>query len=292
MIVEARSITKRFGKFTAVDNLSFTIKEGSITGLIGPNGAGKTTTMGMLTGLIKPSAGEVLVLGKKPEAANKDIGFLPQDAQLHPQRTALDHLTLYGKLKGYTKTEAKEEGKKLLQLFKLQDRKTGQLSHGQRKIVGIAQAILGTPRLIILDEPTAGLDPGMAHHLKQQLLQLRKKATLFISSHNLAELEQLCDEVIIMQEGKLIVQEKLKTFLQQQNSVAITLEQAAGSFVSILKTLKDATVASEANTLTITFSDKDKTPEVIAILVKNKARIRSVHQASLEDSVVKLVHKP
>ncbi len=203
-----REVVKRFGTRAALDGLSFSIPTGSITGFVGPNGAGKTTTFSVVSGFLLPDAGQIEILGLPafdPFALKGRLGVLPQDAALPDRHTPHELLTHLGRLQGMPARAARREAERVLTAVRLADRihaRIASLSHGMRRRVAVASALLGTPELVLLDEPMAGLDPIQAHGLRDTLAQLRGRHTLVVSSHNLDELERLCDYVVMIDAGR------------------------------------------------------------------------------------------
>lgn len=208
--LELIDISKTFGRVRAVDGLSLEVPEGSLFGLIGPNGAGKTTTFGLIAGFLRPTAGTLKVRGRALTAGEPRVGHivaLPQDAELPRRQTALEALVVLGRLGGLPASEARARGTSALTRVGLGDqlnKRVGQMSHGQRRRVQIAQTLLGDREIILLDEPTAGLDPLAAAELRQLVRGLAGERTIVLSSHNLAEVEQLCDRAAIIAQGKLV----------------------------------------------------------------------------------------
>lgn len=208
MILQARGLTKKFGKTRAVDNLDLELEAGEPIALIGPNGAGKTTFLSLLCGYLLPSAGSVSVLGYRPgsSALHGRIAALPQDAQLNPWMSVERQLRYYAKLQGLGSRDAKLEAARVLELVQLERSaasKPDQLSHGMRKRVSIAQMLLGKPDLALLDEPTAGLDPPNVRIIRDLIAENAADTTFIISSHNLDELERLCSSVVYLTDGQL-----------------------------------------------------------------------------------------
>jgi ABC-2 type transport system ATP-binding protein len=210
MAVRVRKLAKRFGSKTAVDGLSFDISAGAAFGLIGPNGAGKTTTFSMLAGYLRPTAGNVEVLGFAPTAVEplrSRIGVLPQDALLPASDAVGEFLVHMARLQNLPKAEALAGARQALAEVGGQDwwkQRCGSLSHGMAKRVALAQALLGGPQLLLLDEPTAGLDPRVAYDLRRIIRERKGRSTIVISSHNLRELEELCDAAAILDRGRLV----------------------------------------------------------------------------------------
>lgn len=210
-VVSINGISKRFGATQALDNVTFSVPEHAIFGLLGPNGAGKTTLFSIVADFLKADQGTVEVLGHDTRHISRLQGrltILPQDAQFQSNVPILDQLVFFRLLAGSTKAQAKDEVMHCLDLVGLSDRakrRVGSLSHGMIKRLGIAQAFLGHPEVILLDEPTAGLDPANARQIRDLVKALQEKATILVSSHNLAEIQELCDHVAIMDHGKVVL---------------------------------------------------------------------------------------
>jgi ABC-2 type transport system ATP-binding protein len=208
--IDLKGVVKRFGSFAAVNDVTFDIPEGSVFGLIGPNGAGKTTTFSMLAGYLTPTSGEIFVLDRSPDAVDAlkgQVGVLPQDALLPANEPVGEFLVYLARLQGMSADEATRSAQAVLtEVEGLEWWKTrcGALSHGMAKRVGLAQALLGNPRVVLLDEPTAGLDPRIAYGVRQIVKSRKGRCTLVISSHNLQELEEICDYAAILDHGQLV----------------------------------------------------------------------------------------
>jgi ABC-2 type transport system ATP-binding protein len=208
-LIEARNLSKSFGQKTVLQDLTFSLPAGEPIALIGPNGAGKTTLFSLLCGYLPASSGELKVLGHKPgsSALFGRVSALPQDAMLDPNFSLLTQLSFFGQLQGMNKSTAEAESRRVLSLVDLAanaDQKATALSHGMRKRVAIAQALMGSPELVMLDEPTAGLDPVNALQVRQLIAKLSNEASFIISSHNIFELERLCGTVLYLEHGKLV----------------------------------------------------------------------------------------
>jgi ABC-2 type transport system ATP-binding protein len=203
-------LTKTYGRNRALDGLTLKIPRGAISGFIGPNGAGKTTTFGVVSGLIQSDGGEIDIMGQGPFIPGKHAGLLtmlPQDCELIPHVTCFDYLRYLARLQGMTQGEAEKEATARLEEVALKDRagsRIKELSHGMRRRVTVAQALLGDPKLVLLDEPTSGLDPELVIRMRDLFGSQRGKRTLVISSHNLLELEAVCDHVIFIQSGRCV----------------------------------------------------------------------------------------
>jgi len=206
--IELKGLSRAFGAKVAVNDVSFAVREGDCYGLIGPNGAGKTTTFSMLCGFLKPTAGTVTVLGIdpfEPGALKGKVGVLPQDALLPAGWPVGALLTYYGSLTGLAEPEREaREALDRVQLPETWKVKAGTLSHGMAKRVAMAQALMGAPPVILLDEPTAGLDPKISASVRGLIRELKRKHTVVVSSHNMQELEELCDATAILDQGRLV----------------------------------------------------------------------------------------
>ena len=206
--IELTGVVKRFGPTIAVNDLSLTIAGGECYGLIGPNGAGKTTTFSMMCGYLFPSRGEIRILGiapQRPGALKRVVGVLPQDAALPSWARVGPLLTYWAELEGLAQPEHEaREALEKVGLVETWNTVAQALSHGMAKRVSMAQALMGSPPIILLDEPTAGLDPRIAAHVRQLVREIKGSHTVVISSHNLQELEELCDGAAILDRGRLV----------------------------------------------------------------------------------------
>ena len=241
-MIEVEHLTKRYGAHTAVDDISFTVEDGCIYGLLGPNGAGKSTTMNILTGYLSATAGTVKVAGhdiaEEPLEAKKAIGYLPEQPPLYPEMTVREYLLFVAELKGvkHKKDRAAmaETAMGRTGLQPVQNRLIRNLSKGYRQRVGIAAALLGEPKVIILDEPTVGLDPAQVIEIRGLIHDLGRTHTVILSSHILSEVQTVCDRVLIISAGKLVAQgtpEELAGQLAARGTLSAT---AKGSREEIL----------------------------------------------------------
>ncbi len=215
-MIEVKNLTKNYGDFCAVNDLSFTIEKGKIYGFLGPNGAGKSTTMNIVTGCLSATGGQVLVDGadifKDPLAAKKKIGYLPELPPLYTEMTPAEYLAFVAEAKGVGYEEAPRQVREVMELTQItsvSDRLIRNLSKGYRQRVGIAQALLGNPEVIILDEPTVGLDPKQIIEIRELIRSLGKTKTVIVSSHILAEISAVCDHVMILSHGRLVANDSL-----------------------------------------------------------------------------------
>ena len=210
-VVEVKNLTKKFGKFTAIDNISFEIREGQIMGLLGPNGAGKTTTIMMLLGLIKPDIGKIKILGKRMSQDRGKIlsrtSFASSELRMQGRLNVWENLLVYSYLYNLKKKKERIEGVlRDLEIEDLAHKKFSVLSSGEKTKAILAKALLCRPRLLFLDEPTASLDPYMANRVHKLLLHIKKKfkVTMLYTSHNMAEVTKMCDRIIFLSQGKII----------------------------------------------------------------------------------------
>lgn len=210
-MIEVKNLVKQYGDHYAVDHLSFTVEDGQIFGFLGPNGAGKSTTMNMMTGYLAPTEGQVLIEGhdilEEPEEAKKCMGYLPEIPPLYPDMTVLEFLRFVAELKQIPKSERETQIGKVISLTWLEEmsnRLVRNLSKGYRQRLGLAQAVLGFPKVIILDEPTVGLDPKQMVEIREMIRSLAKDHTVILSSHILSEIREVCDHVLIIRKGRFV----------------------------------------------------------------------------------------
>ena len=243
-MIEVSHLTKKYGSNIAVDDLSFTVNDGQIYGFLGPNGAGKTTTMNIITGYLGTTDGEVIINGhdivKEPEEAKKCIGYLPEIPPLYDSMTVMEYLRFVAELKKITKTEREKQISEVMELTRIADMKNRliqNLSKGYRQRVGIAQAVLGYPPIIILDEPTVGLDPKQIIEIRQLIRELSTKHTVILSSHILTEISAVCDHIMILSHGKLVAcdtTEKLGNLLEGSTHLTVQVKAKEDKLRTIL----------------------------------------------------------
>ena len=209
-MIEVSHLTKQYGNHLAVDDVSFTVADGQICGLLGPNGAGKSTIMNILTGYLSATSGQVTVAGyplpEEADAAKACVGYLPEQPPLYPEMTVQEYLTFAAELKGVKKAERTEQVCRAARRTGLEavlPRLIRSLSKGYKQRVGIAQALLGSPRLIILDEPTVGLDPAQVIEIRKLIRELGRAHTVILSSHILSEVQAVCQQILILSKGHL-----------------------------------------------------------------------------------------
>lgn len=242
-MIEVKNITKKYGNFTAVDNINFKIEEGEIIGLLGPNGAGKSTTMNMITGYIEPTEGEIIVNGydisKKPKKAKAQIGYMPEGVPLYSDLTVKEFVTYMAELKKVDRKTRKEKVEKIIEQTGLKDvekKLTRNLSRGYKQRVSMAGALVGEPKILILDEPTVGLDPKQITEIRALIKELGKTHTVILSSHILSEVSQICNKVIIINKGKIVAidtPENLEKKIESNNTTYVTVEDTENKMETI-----------------------------------------------------------
>ena len=247
-MIEIRHLTKKYGSHVAVNDLNLTVEKGKIYGFLGPNGAGKSTTMNMITGYLAPTEGEVIINGhdilKEPEEAKKCIGYLPELPPVYPDMTVGEYLSFVAELKGIKKTERKENITDVMKLVKITDREKQlikNLSKGYKQRVGLAQALLGMPEVIILDEPTVGLDPKQIIEIRDLIRGLGKNHTIILSSHILTEISAVCDHIFVISKGKLVASdttEGLERKFSSGNQMEVTVKGSEEKAKEIAKKIK------------------------------------------------------
>lgn len=308
-MIQVENITKRYGSFTAVKNINFEIEEGEIVGFLGPNGAGKSTTMNMITGFIEPTSGRIIVDGydisKKPRKAKKQIGYMPEGVPLYSDLTVKEFVTYMAELKGVPKKEKKEKVQKAIQdtgLTDVQNKLTRNLSRGYKQRVSMAGALVSNPKVIILDEPTVGLDPKQVTEIRALIKRLGKDHTVILSSHILSEVSQICNRVIIINNGQIVAidtPENLEDKVVKDNSVYVTVEDKDNKIKTIkdkLSKVKDIKLISENEDNTKKYiitadEDVDLRKNIFETFAKEGITIFEMKKsdATLEDAFMQLI---
>lgn len=271
-MIDAEGLTRRYGETLAVDSVSFSIGSGEIVGLLGHNGAGKTTIMKMLTGYLEPSGGRALVDGVEvatnPEAAQARLGYLPENCPVYPEMTIVDYLDYVAGLRGVA--DRPKALREVLESTDLTGRaldSIGTLSRGYQQRVGVAQAIVHGPQVLILDEPTNGLDPSQTEHMRTLIRRLAERATVILSTHIMQEVDAVCDRVMILRAGELAVDERLSK-LKESTRVALTTDAAQQAVAAAVGDLATVT-ANGGGGFAFEFpSGADATTEGIAELAR------------------------
>lgn len=246
-MIEVKNLTKRYGRNKAVDNISFTVSKGEVVGFLGPNGAGKTTTMNIITGYIPATEGEVVVndryVSDSPEMIKKDIGYLPDTPPLYGDMLVDEYLNFVCEIKQVKPADRQKMLEEIKQTVAIEDvgkRLIKNLSRGYKQRVGVAQALIGDPKIIILDEPTTGLDPKQIIEMRELIKSLGKKHTVILSSHNLSEVSAVCDRVIIINKGKIVASDtpdKLSSSLTQGHKMLARIKGGEQKILQALQTV-------------------------------------------------------
>jgi ABC-2 type transport system ATP-binding protein len=253
-MIDVQNLSRAYGNFRAVDSVSFQIPAGQIVGLLGHNGAGKTTIMKMLSGYLEPSAGSIAVAGLdlavETRAVQEKLGYLPENLPIYPDMGVADYLHFAATLKGLAGEQLKNSVRRVVRDTELQGKlidPISTLSRGYRQRVGVAQAILGSPSVLIMDEPTNGLDPNQTQHMRDLIKALSATATVILSTHIMQEVDALCDRVLILRDGQLALDETLAT-LRTAGSLRVKTDLAGSRLQELLPTLS---VSSRAGYLHI-----------------------------------------
>lgn len=300
--IDLKGVVKKFGAVAAVNDVTFEVPDGCVFGLIGPNGAGKTTTFSMLAGYLAPTSGEIYVLDRSPDAVDAlkgKVGVLPQDAMLPANEKVGDFLVYLARMQGMQKDEAETASKQVLAEVEGADwwkTKCGALSHGMAKRVGLAQALLGNPRVVLLDEPTAGLDPRIAYGVRQLVKSRKGRCTLVISSHNLQELEEICDHAAILDHGQLVACGTMAELTASSSEVRFELGRGPvpEAEVKAIEGVKTVAWDKASRELTVTFDRHLLDAEEMIrrgtyVLYQHNARISGISKGrGLEQRVMEL----
>lgn len=311
-MIEVEDLVKRYGDHIAVDHLSFQVQPGRIYGFLGPNGAGKSTTMNMMTGYIAPTNGTVKINGhdivKDAEAAKKCIGYLPEMPPLYQDMTVWEYLCFVSELKKIRKNERADQIREVMEMTMISDmsdRLIKNLSKGYKQRVGLAQAILGYPEVIILDEPTVGLDPKQIIEIRDLIKRLGEKHTVILSSHILSEVQAVCDEILIISKGKMVACDTPEGLMRQRSQSAGIEVQILGekekieevllqiSRISAFQFAEKAEEDGSVNVLLETNANEDIREELFYALAKASLPILTLNrkETSLEDIFLKLTNE-
>lgn len=288
-MIQVENITKRYGSFTAVENINFEIEEGEIVGFLGPNGAGKSTTMNMITGFIEPTSGKIIVDGydisKKPRKAKRQIGYMPEGVPLYSDLTVKEFVTYMAELKGVPRKEKKEKVQKAIKetgLTDVQNKLTRNLSRGYKQRVSMAGALVSDPKVIILDEPTVGLDPKQVTEIRALIKELGKEHTVILSSHILSEVSQICNRVIIINNGKIVAidtPENLEKKVVKDNSVYVTVEDNDNKIETIKEKLP------EIKEIKLVTENEDKTKKYIITADEDADLRKSIFETFAKEGI-------
>ena len=308
-MIEVKNVTKKYGSFTAVDNISFDVKDGEVVGFLGPNGAGKSTTMNMITGFIEPTGGQIIINGndisKKPKKAKKQIGYMPENVPLYYDLTVKEFVTYMAELKFVKRQDKKEQVEKVIKetgLESVQKKLIKNLSRGYKQRVSMAGALVGEPDVIILDEPTVGLDPKQITEIRNLIKELGKKHTVILSTHILPEVSQICERVVIINKGKIVAvdtPENLEKKTKENNGISVTVEDKNENMkklkelipeIESVEMVKDNEDGTKQYTI-ISKADTDLRKKLFDVLPKQDITIFELKktETTLEDAFIKLI---
>ena len=311
-MIEVKNVTKRYGDFYAVRNINFEIKDGEIVGFLGRNGAGKSTTMNMITGFIEPTEGEIIVDGysidENPKKVKSQIGYMPEGTPLYYDLTVKEFISYMADLKLIPRKERKiavENAIKSTGLEKVQNNLTKNLSRGYKQRVSLAGAIVGNPKILILDEPTVGLDPKQVIEIRELIKSFRKDHTVLISSHILSEISQICEKVVIIDKGEIVAvdtPENLENKTTEKNILTVIVDELDSKFetikdeikeISNVKLVKENEEENSKEYLVEVQGKSDIRKKLFAACAKNEITILEMKKAesSLEDAFIKIVEE-
>ena len=310
-MIEIKNVTKKYPNITAVDHINFEVKDGEVVGFLGPNGAGKSTTMNMITGFIEPTEGQIIVNGydisKKPRKAKKQIGYMPEGTPLYTELTVREFVSYMADLKSVKSNQRKEMVEKTISetgLKEVENKLIRNLSRGYKQRVSLAGALVGEPEVIILDEPTVGLDPKQITEIRNLIKNLGKKHTVILSSHILSEVSQICERVVIINHGKIVAidtPENLENKTKEKNTIIVTVEDPKNNMKDLqenvaeieeIKFLKDNEDGTKQYAISSS-NEVDLRKKLFDILLKQEMTIFELKksEATLEDAFIKLIDK-
>lgn len=312
-MINIENLTKFYGNNRAVNNISFTINDNEILGFLGPNGAGKSTTMNMIAGYLPMSGGTVTICGtdisREPVKAKRKIGYLPQDPPVYPDMRVKEYMSFCAGLKKIPRSQKKDEIKRVMELLKITDVKDKlikNLSGGYKRRVGFAQAILGNPEFIILDEPTVGLDPNQVIEVRNIIRDLKKHHSVIFSSHILSEVSEVCDRVVIINKGDIRAIDTIEN-LEKSYGASLVLhikvkgsKTKAASIIEMTDGVKEITSIDEEGENIFSFTTQlDGDAEeirrsIMSELIKNKVDIEEIYtdKPNLENVFIELINRP
>lgn len=308
-MIEVKNVTKKYGNFEAVKNINFKIEDGEIVGLLGPNGAGKSTTMNMITGYIEQTEGEIIIDGydmlKKPKKAKREIGYMPEGVPLYTDLTIKEFVNYMAEIKKVDKKQKKEKIEKILKETGLEEVKgklIKNLSRGYKQRTSMAGALVGEPKILILDEPTVGLDPKQITEIRELIKKLGKTHTVILSSHILSEVSQICNKVIIINKGEIVAvdtPENLERKVSRNNNIYVTVEDNNNKIINITSSIKgikkvELILENEDGTKQYVIEadkDIDLRKTIFAEFAKENITIFEMKKAdvTLEDAFMKLI---
>jgi len=291
-MVEVKNLTKKYGNFEAVKDVSFKVEKGKILGFLGPNGAGKTTTMRMITTYMPPTDGTAIIDGydiiKNPKEVRKIIGYLPEIPPLYEELKVVEYLKYVGKLKGMSKSKIKERLEYVVSITGLKEvsnKLIAQLSKGFKQRVGIAQAIIHDPHVVILDEPTIGLDPNQVIEVRKLIKSLAGEHTVILSTHILPEVTMTCDDVVIINKGEVVAADSIENLTTTDHgniSVKVRVENGEGleTIIDSVNGVIDVNPVSEKE-FVLEFNDDSAISDVSEIIIKNGYKLLDFHKEAV-----------
>ena len=308
-MIKVQNVTKKYGNFVAVNNISFEIKKGEIVGLLGENGAGKTTTMNMITGFIEQTEGKILIDDidtlKRPKKAKSKIGYMPEGVPLYTDLTVKEFVTFMAEIKKVNRKERKEKVEKVLKdtgIEEVQNKLIKNLSRGYKQRVSLAGTLVSDPEILILDEPTVGLDPKQITEIRSLIKKFGKNHTVILSSHILSEVSQICDKVIIINKGKIVAidtPKNLEEKVANDNSVYVTVEDKENKIESIknkINNIEEIKLIENNNDgrkkyIIVGNKEHDLRKEIFEVFAKENITIFEMKKAdsTLEDAFMKLI---
>lgn len=310
-MIEVKNVTKKYGSFVAVDNISFSINDGEIVGFLGPNGAGKSTTMNVITGFIEQTNGEVIVNGydtvKKAKKAKEQIGYMPEGVPVYGDLTIKEFVNYMAELKKMKGAQRKESVKNAIEktgLLDIQNKLIKNLSRGQKQRVSLAGALVGNPKVLILDEPTVGLDPKQITEIRSLIKELGKNHTVLLSSHILSEVSQICNKIVIINKGKIVAvdtPQNLEEKTANNNVIYITVEDSENKIESMkekIEGIKEIKLVTENEDKTKKYvitaqKDIDLRKRIFNEFAKENITIFEMKkpEATLEDAFMQIIEK-
>ena len=309
-MIEVKNLTKKYGTFEAVKGISFSIEKGEIVGFLGPNGAGKSTTMNMITGFIEPTEGSIIVDGydieKRPRLVKQKIGYMPENVPLYKELTVREFINYMADLKYVKRKEKKEKVDEVLKevgLTNVQKKLIRNLSRGYKQRVSLAGALVGNPEILILDEPTVGLDPKQVVEIRNLIKSFKGKYTVILSSHILSEVSNMCDKIIVINNGKIVkidsTQNLINTESKNSKIVYVTVDNESSNFETVVKKLKFVSsfdvVSIDSTSKTYKLNCKETNNDIRKDLSKafSKENIivleMKLEEATLEDAFIDII---
>lgn len=309
-MIEVKNVTKKYGDFVAVNNINFKIEDNEIVGFLGPNGAGKSTTMNMITGFIEPTKGKIIVNGydisRSPKKAKRQIGYMPEGVPLYYDLTVKEFINYMADLRNVKRKDKKAEVNKVMEemgLTDVQNKLIKNVSRGYKQRVSLAGALVGNPKILILDEPTVGLDPRQITEIRNLIKSLGKKHTIILSSHILSEVSQICEKVIIINKGNIVAvdtPDNLEKETQNDNRIVVTVEEKENKLEDACKSIKEIKKIEVLNKnddgttkyLITSSADSDVRKQLFEVLPKNDITIFELKndENTLEDAFLRIVN--